>query len=58
MPTLAHGRLPRDPEALRVPARLNRVVPLDGLAPRPCVGAYAQVVRAGRVRAGDPVRLV
>ncbi|MFF4894191.1 MOSC domain-containing protein [Micromonospora chersina] len=57
VPTLAHGRLPRDPEALRVPARLNRVVPLDGLAPQPCVGAYAQVVRAGLVRAGDPVRL-
>ncbi|MEU4371522.1 MOSC domain-containing protein [Micromonospora chersina] len=57
VPTLAHGRLPRDPEALRVPARLNRVVPLDGLAPQPCVGAYAQVVRAGRVRVGDPVRL-
>ncbi|WP_244317205.1 MOSC domain-containing protein [Micromonospora terminaliae] len=57
VPTLAHGSLPRDPEALRVPARLNRVVPLDGLAPQPCMGAYAQVVRAGLVRSGDPVRL-
>ena len=37
--------------------RLNRVVPLPGLAAQPCVGAYAQVVRPGRVRLGDPVRL-
>jgi uncharacterized protein len=57
VPTLAHGPLPRDPDALRAPARLNRVVPLPGLAAQPCVGAYAQVVRPGRVRAGDPARL-
>lgn len=53
VPTLAHGPLPRDPDALRVPARLNRVVPLPGLSAQPCVGAYAQVVRPGRVRLGD-----
>lgn len=57
VPTLAHGDLPGDPDALRAPARLNRVVPLPGLAAQPCVGAYAQVVRPGRVRLGDPVRL-
>ncbi|MEV4492910.1 MOSC N-terminal beta barrel domain-containing protein [Micromonospora coxensis] len=55
VPTLAHGRLPRDPEALRAPARLNRVVPLPGLDPQPCLGAYATVVRPGRVAVGDPV---
>ncbi|WP_428966920.1 MOSC domain-containing protein [Micromonospora fluostatini] len=53
VPTLAHGTLPRAVEALRVPARLNRVAPLPELAAQPCVGAYAQVVRAGRVSIGD-----
>ena len=57
VPTLAHGSLPRDPDALRAPARLNRLAPLPGMAPHPCVGAYAQVVRPGRIRLGDPVRL-
>ena len=58
VPTLAHGLLPGEPEALRAPARLNRVVPLPGLGPQPCVGAYAVVARGGRVRVGDPVELV
>ncbi|SIM63012.1 MOSC domain-containing protein [Micromonospora cremea] len=55
VPTLAHGPLPRETGALRVPARLNRVEPLPGLGPEPCIGAYARVVRAGRVAEGDPV---
>ncbi|SBT39391.1 MOSC domain-containing protein [Micromonospora auratinigra] len=55
VPTLAHGELPRDPDALRAPARLNRVVPLPGLPPQPCLGAYAQVVRPGLIRTGDDV---
>ncbi|MFC4017199.1 MOSC domain-containing protein [Micromonospora sp. GCM10011542] len=57
VPTLAHGTLPRETDALRVPARLNRVEPLPGLGPQPCVGAYARVVRAGRVELGDAVTL-
>jgi len=57
VPTLAHGALPRDPHALRVLARHNRVEPLDSLDPEPCAGVYAQVLRPGRVRTGDPVRL-
>lgn len=57
VPTLAHGTLPRQVAALRVPARLNRIAPLPELAPQPCVGAYAQVVRAGRVAEGAPVTL-
>jgi uncharacterized protein YcbX len=57
VPTLAHGSLPRDPEALRVAARANRVEPLPGLGLLPCVGAYAQVVRPGRIAVGDPVSL-
>ncbi|WP_234445410.1 MOSC domain-containing protein [Streptomyces rimosus] len=58
VPTLEHGRLPRDPDALRVPARHNRVVPLEGMGPQPCAGVYAQVVRPGRIRQGDAVRVV
>jgi uncharacterized protein YcbX len=57
VPTLAHGALPRDPDALRVLARHNRVGPLDSLDPEPCAGVYAQVLRPGRIRTGDAVRL-
>lgn len=57
VPTLAHGALPPEPDALRVPARLNRVVPVPELGPLPCVGAYAQVVRPGRVSVGDAVEV-
>ncbi len=57
VPTLAHGALPPRPEALRGPARLNRIAPLPQLDPQPCVGAYAQVVRPGRVEVGAPVEV-
>ena len=57
VPTLAHGALPRDPDALRVLARHNRVEPLDSLDPEPCAGVYAEVLRPGRIRTGDAVRL-
>jgi uncharacterized protein len=57
VPTLAHGGLPRDAEALRVLARHNRVRPLEGRDPEPCVGVYAEVLAPGRIRVGDPVRL-
>jgi uncharacterized protein len=57
VPTLAHGALPRDPDALRVLARHNRVEPLDSVDPEPCAGVYAEVLRPGRIRIGDPVRL-
>jgi uncharacterized protein YcbX len=57
VPTLAHGALPRDPDALRVLARHNRIEPLDSLDPEPCAGVYAEVLRPGDIRTGDPVRL-
>ncbi|GAV40203.1 MOSC domain-containing protein [Streptomyces acidiscabies] len=57
VPTLEHGQLPRDPEALRIPALHNRVPALPGRQPEPCVGVYAKVVRGGSVREGDAVRL-
>jgi uncharacterized protein YcbX len=58
IPTLVHGDLPRDTEALRVVARHNRVRPLPEADPEPCAGVYAEVLHPGRIRAGDPVRLV
>ena len=57
VPTLAHGALPRSPDALRVLAHHNRVAPLDSLDPEPCAGVYADVLRPGRIRTGDAVRL-
>jgi uncharacterized protein len=57
VPTLAHGGLPRDAEALRVLARHNRVQPVEPADLEPCAGAYAEVLAPGRIRVGDPVRL-
>ncbi|KDN82578.1 MOSC domain-containing protein [Kitasatospora cheerisanensis] len=57
VPTLAHGPLPADPEALRRPARLNRVEPLPGMSPLPCLGVYAQVLTPGTVELGDRAEL-
>jgi uncharacterized protein len=57
MPTLAHGPLPRDTDALRVLTRHNWVAPLDSVDPEPCAGVYAEVLNPGRIRVGDPVRL-
>jgi uncharacterized protein len=57
IPTLEHGDLPRDADALRVPAGHNRISPRDDLGPLPCAGVYAQVLRRGRVQVGDTVRL-
>jgi uncharacterized protein YcbX len=56
VPTLAHGGLPRDAEALRVLARHNRVQPAELNDPEPCAGVYAEVLTPGRIRTGDPVR--
>jgi uncharacterized protein len=56
VPTLVHGALPRDADALRVLARDNRVAPLPSLDPEPCAGVYAQVLREGRIRTGDIIR--
>jgi uncharacterized protein len=57
VPTLAHGGLPRDAEALRVLARHNRVRAFPDSDPEPCAGVYAAVLRPGRIRPGDEVRL-
>ncbi len=47
MTTLPQGDLPRDPSILRTAAQHNQVN----------VGVYANVVRGGTIRRGDPVRL-
>lgn len=58
VPTLAHGDLPNDPEAVRVPLRENFIpVPLEGFGSEPCVGVYGTVLQGGRVSPGDEVRL-
>lgn len=56
IPTLAHGGAPPDPDALRV-LHAHNVVDIDGAGRAACAGAYARVIRGGRVRRGDPARL-
>ncbi|MFC4013129.1 MOSC domain-containing protein [Nonomuraea purpurea] len=68
VPTLAHGDLGRDLDALRMVAKHNRVPVFagDGSAakrgqeatPQPCLGVYARVLRSGRIAEGDSVSLV
>jgi uncharacterized protein YcbX len=58
VPTLAHGPLPRDADALRVLARHNRLPPGPDMNPEPCAGVYAEVLNPGRIQVGDEVFLV
>jgi uncharacterized protein YcbX len=58
IPTLEHGGLPRDTDALRVPAAHNRISPFGNIGPQPCAGTYAQVLHPGRIEVGDPAFLV
>jgi MOSC domain-containing protein len=53
--TLPQADLPRDPGILRTIAQLNRV-DLGDFGKLPCVGVYAEVVKAGVVRRDDVVR--
>ena len=58
IPTLAHGALPSDFDALRVLQRHNVVtVPIAEIGPAPCLGIHAMVVAGGVVAPGDEVRL-
>jgi len=50
------GPLPPDPDALRV-LNAHHVVDIEGFGTAACAGAYARVVRGGRVRRGDAARL-
>jgi uncharacterized protein len=58
IPTLEHGNLPRDTDALRVPATHNRISPAHDWDPQPCAGVHAQVLHPGRIELGDEIRLV
>jgi hypothetical protein len=58
IPTLRHGDLPPDPDALRTVREHNFVpIPLEGFGSAPCLGAHAAVVAGGRVAVGDEVVL-
>lgn len=58
IPTLRHGDLPSDPDALRTVREHNFVpIPLEGFGSAPCLGAHAGVVTGGRVAVGDDVVL-
>jgi uncharacterized protein YcbX len=58
VPTLRHGELPPDPDALRVPLKHNFVpIPLEGYGSAPCLGVHAGVIRGGRLSPGDEVRV-
>jgi uncharacterized protein YcbX len=57
MTTLAQGDLPADPGILRATAEHNWIR-AGGLGELPCAGIYAFVLTPGRIRRGDPVRLV
>lgn len=56
IPTLAHGALPRDPEALRVLLAHNKVE-VEGFGLLPVAGVYATVERGGTVERGAAVAL-
>jgi uncharacterized protein YcbX len=56
MTTLAQPDLPHDPEILRTAARHN-MLNLGEFGDLPCLGVYADVLRSGTIRRGDPVRL-
>lgn len=56
MTTLPQGDLPHDPGILRTATQLNRL-DVGELGNLPCVGVYAEVVKPGLVRRGDPVRV-
>jgi uncharacterized protein YcbX len=56
MTTLPQRDLPHDPEILRTAARHN-MLNLGEFGDLPCLGVYADVLRSGAIRRGDPVGL-
>jgi len=57
IPSLAHGALPSQPQALRVAAARNRL-DVPGFGYQPCAGVYAEVITHGVIQAGAPVTFV
>ncbi len=56
VPTLAHGSLPRRPDAVRALLQRNRIPVFDS-GPQPCLGAYAQVLTGGTISLGDHAQI-
>jgi len=56
MTTLPRVDIPHDPRILRTVVQLN-TLNLGDFGNLPCVGVYANVVKPGRIRRGDPVRI-
>jgi uncharacterized protein YcbX len=52
VPTLAHGSLPTEADAVRAVFEQN-TIEVPGFGVRPCLGAYAQVLSSGTVAVGD-----
>jgi uncharacterized protein len=57
IPTLSHGDLPRNADALRLAAARNRVAPMPDLDAQPCAGAYAQVLIPGQITLYDEFKV-
>ncbi|GAB3003004.1 MOSC domain-containing protein [Amycolatopsis acidiphila] len=57
VPSLAHGALPRDPDAVRTVMKGNRIEVPGFEGAKPCAGAYAEVIRSGTVRVDDPITM-
>ena len=56
VPTLSHGALPRNTEAVRKLLNENRI-PVPDFGVRPCLGVYAQVMNEGLISLGDRASL-
>lgn len=54
VPTLAHGSTVPDPRLTTNIGKLNKVQVLD-MGQLACLGAYAEILRPGTIRLGDPV---
>lgn len=52
VPTLPHGALPTRTDAVRTVLQQN-LITLPGFGPKPCLGAYAQVISGGTISVGD-----
>lgn len=57
VPTLAHGDLPGDKDAVRTLMDINRIN-VDGFGVLPAAGVYAEIITPGRISVGDPVSVV
>jgi uncharacterized protein YcbX len=56
VPTLAHGANAPDPRLTVEIGKINRA-PVPDMGLLPCLGAYAQIERPGRVALGDEIHL-